>query len=113
MSGLGGDPVEGDAGEGGGGGVSGAQGVGGDPGRRRGRRLRRGLRSIRAMASPESGSSADRRCADAGEQRAGWRPRMCEPGGEGGDGVGGRVLAVGDARRPGRGRPGRSWTGGW
>ena len=94
MPGLGGDPVQGDAGEGGGGGVAGAQGVGGDPVPSR-PAARRG-RSIRATASPESGSRGDRPAQIRVNSGPGWRAAEGEPGGEGGDRVGGGVLAVGD-----------------
>jgi hypothetical protein len=95
MAGLGGDPVQRQAGEGGGSGVSGSQGVGGDPG------------AIEAggdgAVSEHPGDDvvaerlvADPAGPDAGEQGTGLVAADLEPSSEGGDGVGGGVGAVGD-----------------
>ena len=95
VPGLGGDPVQGDAGDGGAGGVTGAKRVGGDPfGGQSG--------GPGALAEHDRDRLAgDRRAGDRPVPHAGEHPALLgaaipEPGVECGDRVGGDVLAVDD-----------------
>lgn len=96
MPGLGGDPVEVDAGLEGGGGVAGAQGVGGD--------AFGGEAGVGGAGAEHPGDGVAGECAEAdvgveqpGEQRSGLVAPMGAPAGESLDRVGGGVVAVGDA----------------
>lgn len=95
MAGLGGDPLERHAGQGGGGGVAGPQGVGGDPlGGQTGGDCAVVDHAGHGVAGEAVGVGVE--AVGAGEERTRSPATQLEPTGQGGDGVAGGALAVGD-----------------